>query len=300
MKRRELLKIAPLLGVSAVVPTAMWANEEPDVACENTTTDIEGPYYTPNAPKKQVLTPSGASGTVLFLTGTIYYNDCQHPIKNAELDVWQADGNGDYDNSGFNFRGKFYTDDLGNYSIETILPAKYLNGAKYRPRHIHFKLKGGGSDQITTQLYFEGDTSIPDDPWASLPKAKNRIIPLTTDANGKMHGVFDVALDKDPIITFVSYNESIKNRITSIYPNPIVNEGHVDIHLKETAEVKLSVFDLNGKQVKLLINENLSSGKHHVGFNKLSAVGLNLNPGVYVIQLNINNSLRDAKRFVII
>ena len=296
MKRRELLKIAPLLGVSAVVPIGVWAKDE---ACENTTTDIEGPYYTPNAPKKQVLTPSGAAGTVLFLTGTIYYNDCIHPIKNAELDVWQADDNGDYDNSGFNFRGKFYTDDLGNYSIETILPAKYLNGAKYRPRHIHFKLKGGGSSQVTTQLYFEGDTSIPGDPWASLPKAKNRIIPLTTDASGKMHGVFDVALDKDPIVTDVNQQAITNNRIISIYPSPLVNEGHVAFSLKETTKVKLSVFDLSGKEVKLLIDENLSAGRHDINFNKLSTVGLNLSPGVYVIQLRINSFLNDAKRFVI-
>ena len=40
------------------------------------------------------------------------------------MDFWQANENGDYDNLGFNFRGKIITDENGNYNLETIIPGK--------------------------------------------------------------------------------------------------------------------------------------------------------------------------------
>lgn len=49
----------------------------------------------------------------------------------------------------------------GFYLFETIIPGKYLNGAKYRTGHIHFKITPSGFPTLTTQLYFEGDTDIP-------------------------------------------------------------------------------------------------------------------------------------------
>ena len=57
------------------------------------------------------------------------------------MDFWQADEYGDYDNVGFNFRGKIITDENGNYNLETIIPGKYLNGSQYRPSHIHLKVQ---------------------------------------------------------------------------------------------------------------------------------------------------------------
>ncbi len=72
--------------------------------------------------------------------------------------------------------------------MQTILPGKYLNGAQFRPRHIHFRVSGEGSPILTTPLYFEGDNSIPIDPRAFTDEAADRIIALVTDSEGHLTG----------------------------------------------------------------------------------------------------------------
>src|SRR2546423_512664 len=60
----------------------------------------EGPYYKAGAPQRATLSATGVAGTPLVLTGYVLSTSCQ-PIANAKLDFWQADGNGNYDNSGY-------------------------------------------------------------------------------------------------------------------------------------------------------------------------------------------------------
>ena len=78
-------------------------------------------------------------------------------LSGAEVDVWQANDAGGYDNAGFTLRGVFVSDASGKFRIETILPGRYLDGASYRPRHIHVIVRAQGRAELTTQLYFEGD-----------------------------------------------------------------------------------------------------------------------------------------------
>ena len=78
--------------------------------------------------------------------------DCK-PIANALLDFWHADEQGDYDNSGFRFRGHQFSDAEGRYRLETIVPALYPG----RTRHIHVKVQVRGGPILTTQLYFPNE-----------------------------------------------------------------------------------------------------------------------------------------------
>jgi catechol 1,2-dioxygenase len=66
-----------------------------------------------------------------------------------------------------------------------------LNGAQYRPAHIHVKVSAPGFQTITTQLYFEGDKYNAIDPFihASL------IMPIR-DMNGVKTCPFDFSLQR--------------------------------------------------------------------------------------------------------
>ena len=76
------------------------------------------------------------------------------PVANALLDFWQADGDGEYDNEGYRFRGHQYTNAEGVFYLETIVPGLYPG----RTRHIHVKVQKPNGRVLTTQLYF---------PWES-------------------------------------------------------------------------------------------------------------------------------------
>jgi protocatechuate 3,4-dioxygenase beta subunit len=91
-------------------------------------------------------------GTRLTLTGRVITGECE-PIAGAELDFWQTDANGDYDNLGYTLRGRTFSDEQGRYQLVTILPGIYPG----RPAHIHVKVTPPGGETLTTQIYFPGE-----------------------------------------------------------------------------------------------------------------------------------------------
>lgn len=113
----------------------------------------EGPYYKANSPEQANLYQAGMAGTKLVLTGYVYDTNCQ-PVANAWLDFWQADANGNYDNSGYTLRGHQYTDANGHYELTTVVPGLYPG----RTEHIHFKVQAPNGQILTSQLFFPGVT----------------------------------------------------------------------------------------------------------------------------------------------
>jgi protocatechuate 3,4-dioxygenase beta subunit len=110
----------------------------------------EGPYYKAGAPQRTTLLATGVAGTPLTLAGYVVSTSCQ-PIANAKIDFWQADGNGNYDNSGYTLRGWQLTDASGAYRLETVIPGLYPG----RTEHIHVKVTVNGKT-YTSQLFFPG------------------------------------------------------------------------------------------------------------------------------------------------
>jgi len=171
--------------------------------CIQTTPDLfgEGPFYTQNPPviENAVLAPMQEPGERMVITGRLFNLDCSRILPNTMIDVWHANAAGQYDNAGHNLRGQTLTDDQGFYRFETVKPGKYLNGLRFRPAHIHFKITPPGFQTLTTQLYFEGDPDLSADMATTTDRpgfeARERIIPLSTALDGKLEGVFDIVVN---------------------------------------------------------------------------------------------------------
>jgi len=118
----------------------------------------EGPYYKSGSPEQADLYQAGVAGTKLVVTGYVYDTNCQ-PVANAWLDFWQADGNGNYDNSGYTLRGHQYTDANGRFQLTTVVPGLYPG----RTEHIHVKVQAPNGQVITSQLFFPGVTQNNED-----------------------------------------------------------------------------------------------------------------------------------------
>lgn len=99
--------------------------------------------------------------------------------------------------------GLLITDAQGRFAFDTIKPGRYLNGDRYRPSHIHFRITapgrstGDGGADLVTQLYFEGDEYIQGDHAADHESAAGRIIPLSEEG-GTLRGTFNVILPDPP------------------------------------------------------------------------------------------------------
>ncbi len=163
----------------------------------DTTNDILGPFYRPNAPIRSDLTYEGLDGTKIVLKGKVFKSDCITVLKGALVEIWHCNAKGEYDNDTKEFRQRasLKTNDQGEYSFTTIIPGKYLNKELYRPSHIHYRVTEKNSKELISQIYFKGDPHITKDPWASQDKAKLRILEIIPeDIKGNLTINFDLYL----------------------------------------------------------------------------------------------------------
>ncbi|MEJ7598807.1 MAG: hypothetical protein WKG01_12945 [Kofleriaceae bacterium] len=152
----------------ALAPTPQVPDDDAPLpvasGCEPTADNIEGPFYKAGAPSRATLAGPGATGERLVLAGRVASTACA-PLAGAVLDIWQADARGGYDNDGWGLRGTLTTDAQGRWQVKTIVPGRYLNGRRYRPMHVHVKLRARGYQELTTQLYFADDEYLEGDPF---------------------------------------------------------------------------------------------------------------------------------------
>ena len=206
--RRQFLKNTSLGVLSLGIIPSIASSTPPKKSCDQTTLDYfgEGPFYTANPPiiQNNQLADINKIGERLIISGRVYNLDCTEVIPNTEIDIWHADNNGAYDQSGYNLRGKTFSNSQGFYMFETIKPGLYLNGSTYRPSHIHFKITAQNYPTLITQLYFEGDPYIQNDPAASINSgqydASSRIIPITINDDCKWECNWDIVIDADGIV----------------------------------------------------------------------------------------------------
>lgn len=99
-----------------------------------TSSSILGPFWSPNAPFREnggsiIMSPH--EGQVSLMHGRVTDLVTKKPIAGAVVDIWQASSNGKYDfqdpenQVDNNLRGKFRTDEYGNYHFYCLRPTAY-------------------------------------------------------------------------------------------------------------------------------------------------------------------------------
>jgi protocatechuate 3,4-dioxygenase beta subunit len=197
MQRRTFIKDTALTAFAVSAAGFIrfnGTNYEGD--CE-TTTDILGPFYRPNAPVRSDMRIAGDKGQAVILSGQVRHKDCKTPLKDATVELWHCSADGVYDNDSpeFKYRAKTICDDKGNYSFKTVLPVPYdVGDGSIRPAHFHMLISATGYQALITQLYFTGDKHIEKDPSANSPAAKRRILDIKNGSNGEKSVTFNITM----------------------------------------------------------------------------------------------------------
>ena len=177
-KKNQFILLSDVLGISVAVDEITHGAEHHGIETENS---VLGPLYREGASIMTTpanICPEYSNGDTLVLTGQVISADDNKPIPFAEVDVWQANEKGYYENEDadqpdYNLRGIVQCDREGRFEIQTIVPAPYeiartgpvgdllkaIGRHSWRPAHIHFKVSTEGFKPVTTQLF------IPDDQW---------------------------------------------------------------------------------------------------------------------------------------
>ena len=170
-KREEFILASDVFGLSMLV---VQMNHRFDG--EATPATVLGPFHIEGSPELDFGgdMSDGLPGDPLYITGTVRDLD-GNPVKDALLDVWQADDDGMYESqlAGVDearLRAKYTTRADGGYCVRTISPTGYaipMDGpvgsliggtaiSHYRPAHVHFLLTADGFEPLITHLFREG------------------------------------------------------------------------------------------------------------------------------------------------
>ena len=170
--------------------------------CPATQNDVEGPYYLPDAPFRTEISTPDEPGMRIIIKGSVLETDCNTPLKDALIEVWQTDTEGRYYylEEGYRLRGQMKSDKNGFYEFRSINPGRDRVGSGYRPAHIHIKVSHPGYRTLVTQLYFRNDPYLwPNDACGTGCKSNDpkRIIDLKPVNNRSPEGTFIIIMDKD-------------------------------------------------------------------------------------------------------
>lgn len=93
------------------------------------------------------------------------------------------------------------------------------------------------------------------------------------------------------------FNEAVSSGISglNVYPNPVKSEFNISYNLIESATVKASLYDLKGKEIAEISNENQQSGKQFIR----GELPEGLAKGVYFVKLS-SNEKQQIQRLIIV
>ncbi|HHF57841.1 MAG TPA: T9SS type A sorting domain-containing protein [candidate division WOR-3 bacterium] len=83
------------------------------------------------------------------------------------------------------------------------------------------------------------------------------------------------------------------------YPNPLRGEAHVKFALPRRTKVELSVYDIQGRRVKVLAHGVYEAGYHVVRFDGRDSRGRRLSQGVYFLRLMAGDYRRTRKMVLV-
>jgi protocatechuate 3,4-dioxygenase beta subunit len=211
---RRVFLSSVALGAAAFTMPGLFAEE---LSLTRTPPQTEGPFYPDKLPLdtdndliiiNNSITP--AVGQITHLSGRIL--DAKgNPVRNAVVEIWQVDSKGVYIHSrsanrkqrdeNFQGFGRFLTGSTGEYYFRTVKPVRYPG----RTPHIHFKVRKGTKELLTTQCYIKGEAQNQRDMiFRSIRDAKSReailvdFAPVKGSRIGELAARFDIVLGMTP------------------------------------------------------------------------------------------------------
>ncbi len=321
MNRRELLKGVGALGLVSLLPRPQALSAEEKAAilqapstCFLTPQATEGPYYFDPNLIRQDVTPDTKTGVIktglpLNLEISVINFDCVL-IPNVLMDIWHCDKDGVYsgypgqpggiNTVGQNFlRGTQMTDANGKCSFKTIYPGWYPG----RVTHIHFKVRLTSTTYVTSQFAFpdsvntavyqtplyaaKGQNSLTNatDGIFRNPNPENLVLAVAPNtATGGYDGTFTIGINVSTRVGDSGAENPEEFSLRQNYPNPFNPATTISYYLPKADKVRLTVYDVFGREVAKLVEVEKAAGPHQVAFDASA-----LSSGFYLYTLIAGN-----------
>jgi len=181
------------------------------------------------------------------------------------------------------YRGQFH--DLYRYSNEKVIVYGYEDVFE----------QNNNNDQVVVIANFSTmDQIISNIPFLSNGRWYDIFGSYTLDVNeNSTYDEFDIPKKTAIIFSNRQWNLNVENRKNvpedysyfSCYPNPFNDHLTIKFFTFEDKEIKINIFDLNGKIVYTDELKNISSGENFIKWNGMTNDGLKLSSAVYIVSI---------------
>jgi protocatechuate 3,4-dioxygenase beta subunit len=335
MNRKNFLKGLGLAGASTLLSSDKMLAKANDIvsppnACPTLIpAETEGPFpldLTTNSFYFRKAVSETKTGVPLTVKLRIIGASNCLPMKNVRVNIWHCDKDGIYSGyaGGMNqggtadstyCRGYQFTDNNGVATLTTIFPGWY-NG---RVCHIHFKVTVSTAYAAVSQLTFPvaAKNALYAASPALYPKGADQqniatdnvfsdgyalqLATLTQNDAGGYDTFLEVTVNGTGT-TGVGHAEKENAKqfvLEQNFPNPFTNETTIPFKLVNEGDVAIDLYDLMGRKVATVLDENRQAGKHEctVNFPKLGLAAEN-----YVYQITVKNAdgtFKDVKMMTV-
>lgn len=317
MKRKDFLKGAGLAGLGLALPLGktIARNSEqllggPD-ACVLIPAETAGLFpldLTANNFYHRKDIREGQPGILHKVKMKIIGQDNCLPLSNVRVNIWHCDEVGNYSGYGTEvgktyLRGYQITDANGIVEFITSFPGWYPG----RICHIHFQVYVNSSYSAVSQLTYPLD--IKNNIYTLMPSVYTKgADPLTFNqdnifSDGYQYqlatleqNMVDASWDSYLEVTVKGSGVSASGHLEKEnakqfvmhqnYPNPYINKTIIPITLLKAGQVKLSIWNMEGKKLINLIDAQLDADNHQFTFQPEQ---LHLPISNYVLQLEMKN-----------
>lgn len=318
--RRSFLKLTGLAGIGSMLPftrSVAEVNQSTAASCVLIPTETAGPFpldLTENNTFFRKDVREDKTGVQLNLKLKVIGVENCEAMPNLRVNIWHCDKDGLY--SGYDqannagqagktyLRGYQLTDANGEAQFVTIFPGWYSG----RICHIHFQVYVSASYAAISQLTFDintknaiyaANTSLYTKGADPMTLASDNIFSdgyayqvasLTPNTEtGGYDAYLEVAVQGSGTVGLSNLEKETAKHVTleQNFPNPYHLETTVPFTLKQPADVKLELWDLQGRRVAVIERNGLNSGTHQLSLNMQT---LGLSSANYVYQLEVSNA----------
>jgi protocatechuate 3,4-dioxygenase beta subunit len=325
-KRRDFLKLSGMAGAATLIPFHKSSQKKavdlmPGGGCTLIPSETAGPYpldLSGNQAMFRSDVRESQEGVRLDQKLKIIGDSNCLPIPNCRVDIWHCNAHGYYSGYTTNahlgtqnhvgetwLRGIQMTDANGEVTFTTVFPGYYPG----RIVHIHFQVFLSSVLQVTSQLAYpiaEKNALLtshtPYSAYGADPLNFNQdgvfadgyalqLATLTPNSGtGGYDSYLQVTIDGTGTTALQQLEPETGGqfKLNQNYPNPFINETIVPFTLKEKSNVKLELFDINGKKVAVIERSGMSAGDQNIEVNLSS---LRLPQASYLYQLEVENSV---------
>ena len=95
-----------------------------------------------------------------------------------------------------------------------------------------------------------------------------------------------------------SQNPEIFN-LKQNYPNPFNPVTHIKFQIPYDIQVKVSVTDITGREIRILENSRFNAGAHRVMWDGRDRFGKNVSAGIYLCRVQAEDQIRNGKMLLL-